>query len=177
MIFHFCFVAVIAHYPLLEVHLLHMNRRKKVCLYTDNGRHDSSAHISVCIANMWIQKIGSTWYSGINIKVCPLLVLILTHHSLSLCTQNQRCDPGLVFPRSLPVGAQWFCTTRSPGFGSAKLKSSNSSTPRMDQFWPLNHFWDLRWLLRLFYLTEKWKKTKRAARKKAALFYLPALRR
>lgn len=93
---------------------------------------------------MWIQKIRTTWFSGINIKVCSLLFLILTHHSLSLCTQNQRCDPGLVFPRSLPVNTQWICTACFPVFCSAKLKSSkpwNSSIPRMAKFWPLNHFW------------------------------------
>lgn len=66
-------------------------------------RHDSSACSLTCIANMWIQNSQPTWHSVINIKV-SLLLLILTHYSLSLCKQNQRCDPGLVLSRSfLPM--------------------------------------------------------------------------
>lgn len=144
MIFHLCVVTVNCSLSAAgSPPATHEWKEKSVPIYWQ-WRHDSSAHILVCIANMWIQKIRTTWFSGINIKVCSLLFLILTHHSLSLCTQNQRCDPGLVFPRSLPVNTQWICTACFPVFCSAKLRSSkpwNSSIPRMAKFWPLNHFW------------------------------------
>jgi len=92
-------------------------------------RHDSSAHILICFANMWIQKIQTTWSSGINIEVCSLMFLILTHLSLSAHAESE-VWPRTCFPKVFPCK----CTIALYHALSCILFSTVSKFKAMKQF-------------------------------------------